>query len=215
MNTLDQSSNTNSDDVEIKSQLPKKFLKQTESYLKQVAKNNAKFKKLGKKAKRVAIAKDVIKQIEAKRLVPESGMGYLQPRDYNLDLDEFNVSTTVDLQIGAVLAGQTCDVCALGALFMSTIDIRDKATCESLTIEHPADIDQEDIHTYLEDIFSKEQLYLIEDAFESYGNSYEEDYEVVDITDRACNFGLKYSKADKRLVAIMKNIILNEGTFKP
>ena len=192
----------------------KKSIKQMELTLKaakhQLAANEA-FKKLPVAAKRVAIAKDVIADLRAKKLLARAGT-YV-----NLNTSE-DVAVPEDLQEALVCgAVKNCTVCALGAMFVCGVKAMNKAETEQAY-----GMDDIDIKQYFEGIFSRDQLCLIETAFEQ-SIKYIGDYDVEAQYDEdkdnsphpAVTFGRTYDLDEDRMIAIMKNIIANEGTFKP
>ena len=63
-------------------------------------------------------------------------------------------------------------------------------------------------------IFTRNQLALIENAFETGRGVYK--YQAGEVAaEKAFLFGSKFVDEDKRMIAIMQNIIDNKGTFKP
>lgn len=146
------------------------------------------------KEKRVALAKDVLAQLRAKKLAPRTGT-YCRVDDDG-----------------------TCHVCALGALVV--------ACCNPDEVES-----KEAAIACLVPLFSRQQVALIEAAFEQYSDpptaegtsvsrkalataaemfssSYRKEGEMLDV------FMTRYLAACKRRMrAIMRNIIDNDGTF--
>src|SRR5689334_23260479 len=76
---------------------------------------------------RVAIAKDVIAQVKAGRLRPKVG-GFLKGIPTNAKDED-------DLR--DVLKGQTCEVCAVGGLFVAALDRKNSITVDEVV--HHAD----------------------------------------------------------------------------
>lgn len=109
-----------------------------------------------------------------------------------------------------------CKVCALGGIFAATVKRFNK-------FESVPDLSMDEGYDYLEDYFSKQQLDMIECAFElGHGRVfYEEnniygDNELGKKLGNSCiEFGKQYKAGEARMVAIMKNIIKNNGSFKP
>lgn len=178
------------------------------------------FKKMSAADKRVAIAKDVIAQINLETYKPQKGT-YVDIHE----TDKANEIDNVDEKPADLMMSQgmvQCTVCAKGAMFMSHIR-KDAGSC---TIEEAQEGQDEDvIEDRLEDLFGEKQLDLIEAAFEKddsfYSEVHEEDcfddeYNPIDgnVAEKAQKWGRKYTTDQKRLVAIMRNIIKNEGTFK-
>lgn len=173
---------------------------------------NEKFKKATKAQKRVMIAKDVLAQIKTKRYVAESGC-WVQPNikaAYEKNLkDEDSVQ-----ELFAKKKIKSCNVCALGGLFMSCINLNNNTTIEDLKKEfYIGDFvyDDSKISNGLNRIFTQKQLILIESYFEG-SQGYFRDYLSCD--EKAGTFLENYSD-DERLEMIMQNIIDNNGTFKP
>ena len=168
-----------------------------------VAKNNAKFRKLTKAQKRVAIAKDVLLQLKARRINARTGQ-YLWAKGTPDPYGYYNTASTV-------LTAQSCNACALGALFCGLLDN---------TEDHPGHVVTVDIRNTLAPYFSSRQLGDIESAFEGgdgFGGSrtahlhfqaqaYADGYVGI-------NFFPKWENDEDRLRAIMNNIIRNKGKF--
>ena len=169
------------------------------------------FSKLSNSQKRVEIAKDVLIQLKNKRFKVRQNI-YVQLPNY---WDIINRDRQAN---ECVLDGTTtCQVCAKGALFMSHVMKTNHAT-----IRQVQNIGNSMVRERL-DIFSTAQLDLIECAFEK--RVVHDDSDTLKVyTDgkqfptplakTAIRFGKKYKKKE-RLIAIIKNIIKNKGTFKP
>lgn len=133
-------------------------------------KANAKFAKMSKTQKRVAIAKDVIAQIKCEKFIPETSIYVsfakpLGPKDEGKELQKL-----------LPLVGE-CTVCARGALFLSSV--RKFNACEfqgvdvvsntniSFKIERVYDGVCHEIRSEQESkFFSDYQMSMIESAFE-------------------------------------------------
>ncbi len=181
------------------------------------SKKNAAFKKLTKSQKRVAIAKDVLKYLKNGKLQAMNGT-YIEaavPGD--------NV-TTCELFKKA----ETCTVCALGAIFVAgtlrdcTI-VKEDTLFTSLNESHndyytnemvpattEASPDPDEMRTSLSKYFSEKQLETIENAFEHTDANGEGKGRTFFSYDEVDDFS-----SDEKLRKIMKNIIANDGTFKP
>jgi len=170
---------------------------------------NEEFKKATKAQKRVMIAQDVLAQIKTKRYVAESGC-WVQPNikaacEKNLK-DEDSVQ-----ELFAKKKIKSCNVCALGGLFMSCINLNNNTTVEDLKKEfYIGDFvyDDSKISNGLNRIFTQKQLILIESYFEGSQGYFKGDNE------KTLLFLESYND-DERLEMIMQNIIDNNGTFKP
>jgi hypothetical protein len=207
---------------------------------------NARFAALSTVEKRIKVAKDVIAQLNAKELSARSGC-YINaniPHQAYYNADGTSKGDFGERDFREVLeeTGARCDVCALGAMFVTTVKIRNEITTDKGRFSRG-----EDMHKYLADVFSKDQLRLIESAFEreayryqvdvdAHGNVIADDDETTPIEgkvddqsssltdddyDAATQFGWdnpghnNISSTDERLRAIMNNIIANNGTFCP
>jgi hypothetical protein len=109
---------------------------------------------------KVAIARDVIAQVKARRYIATSGT-YIS----RLGIDE---DTKGDLQqiIKKKLTRRApCDVCALGSAFISTVRLYDKFQLNSKT-NSDGEIEYRAMRRKLEQFFSKIELGIIEASFE-------------------------------------------------
>lgn len=189
-----------------------------------------KAKKLTKAEMRVAVCKDVLARIRAKKIGVKHGR-YLQLKGGQMLAELMGDNKSCDLQ--ELVPVMKCNVCAKGALFLSAVDKYDD--CE-LRRENSAiygdSITVNNIHSYnnsieydamqptLNKLFSEAQLTMIEEAFEAKRPN----YVYVNYLDGAVpppnvkaayEWGLKQPRGEARMVAIMKNVIKNGGEFKP
>lgn len=162
------------------------------------------FDKLSVVNKRIAVAKDVIEQVEEKKFVPESGTYVMFVNAYNEGINH-----TTDIQKQLKTAVQ-CRVCALGASVVSLCRLNG-----NLKANHTQDISSCAMRHFLETVFSIETVCLIENAFETSTGFYTSSAVSYTDKEKARSFGYKYNTLQKRLIAIMKNIIKNKGEFKP
>lgn len=191
------------------------------------------FTELSKPAQRVAIAQDVIKNVIAGHLMPTRGFWLVDAEEELVRLSEDRDNR----QVQEVLKTKKCEVCAIGALFASTVETYNCLTFDELQNKcEDADNDYDDYNTgaglslaqimpYLTDFFSEDQLILIELAYEGgYGGFDEDQYieavsstegDCSDILERAYTIFSNESEDWRRLIAIMQNIIDNNGTFNP
>lgn len=123
---------------------------------------------------------------------------------------------------------ESCNVCALGGLFMSCTLFNNKTKLDAFGCFGEASglgdfIDQEEpISNGLDKFFSRSQLELIEEAFEG-GNGYFGEGDYTNDSYDSDNYVVrnyytyvnKYPKHDDRMIAIMNNIVKNNGTFVP
>jgi hypothetical protein len=198
-----------------------KNTKTVEKINKVLLKSNAAFKKATKAEKRVMIAKDVLAQIKANRYIAESGTWV----DANWNIRNEIDGTESVQKLFADRTIETCNVCALGSLFMSCTNLNNNTCVSDINYggegtEIGERIEEGDtLSNGLNKIFSKKQLQLIEVYFEKgdgwfgedgyTGNYIGEDSRHVEY------FNDAYPDDEDRLVEIMKNIVANDGTFVP
>jgi len=178
-----------------------------------INKLNEQFKKATKAQKRVMIAQDVLAQLKAKRYVAESGC-WVQPNIHSAWEQKLSHHDSVqELFIEQKI--ESCNVCALGGLFMSCTNFNNNTLLEDLdsASSELGDLieEEEKLSNKLNKIFSTDQLKLIETYFEANGG-YFRDY---DEDGRIEVFYNKYPSDKKRLQLIMENIVENNGTFVP
>lgn len=139
---------------------------------------------------RVAIAKDVIKQIDAHIYKATQGIYFKQiigmDGPFPIHRDKyFNPITQTN--VGEI---KSCQVCAIGSVILSGIRLFNEV---EFGRTHKASYDAVQIW------FDMDQAILIEKAFEW----------------QSTRFYKRYPAATDRLKAIMKNIIRNKGKFVP
>lgn len=177
-----------------------------------------------KAEKRVAVARDVLAQIRAKTIKPSRG-NYIAATLSVIPREGDDVQAL--LRDGKV---KSCQSCALGSAFLSYARLYDNVKVEpygefSPEMDYPSvggAIPTKRIHgdrptDTLELVFDPKQLELIEHAFEAPSRNVSiPDYELTEADIAlAKKYGKRYRKDDERLVAIMRNIVRNKGTFKP
>ena len=170
------------------------------------------FNKLPTWRKRVAIAKDVLKHLDAK-LMKACSKQRFAVFEKNIPIGEKSAQKV--WQNGEL---GTCEVCALGGLFLSTVNLGNRTTTGQLLDEiYNIGLFIREKHKFsnrLTDFFSPEQLELIERFYENNRGSFIQLCNV-SIRENASRFHENYITADERLRAIMENIIENKGTFVP
>ena len=184
-------------------------------FKKYIEDSNAAFEVASPAEKRITIAKDVIVRINAKNLVAKRG-SFLNVRSYSGDAGDsvsFKDLLNTELSDEEISDNdQSCRVCAKGSLFCSIIGRVNKVTIDQVRNE-PFGNNFDDIgHQKLAEYFSKEQIDLIECAFEdtSYLSIVNEE-----AAQEAYEFGAKYTNPTDRLIGICENIIAHQGTFIP
>lgn len=188
-----------------------------------IKKTNAEFKKATKAQKRVLVAKDVLAQINAKRYTAEAGV-WVRP-NWSYKIDSYSINTTDSVQkLFADRSIESCNVCALGGMFMSCTNLNNNTTVEQLSAEAEDSLGEniehgENLSNGLNKIFTSKQLQLIEMYFEN-GEGWFGEYGHTGCANGADQqhieaFYERYQNDDDRLKEIMKNIVANDGTFVP
>ena len=190
-----------------------------------IQKKNNLFMRSSPAKKRVMIAQDIIEEIRANKYIANTG-SYI---GNVTGTENFNVHMSKRMDVQEHFDQiESCSVCALGACLMSATkfanhikfsDILDKRVLDQ--INRPRQL--------LTSLFDPEQLLLIEIAFErdissghkfARGIRYQRGFGKLgrfddDKQEKALKFGNKQAYEDRRMVAIMRNIIRNKGTFIP
>jgi virulence-associated protein VapD len=204
----------------------------------EVVAGNAVFKRLPKKQQRIAIAKDALKQLDAKKYKASPGDWCNTALPTTFDKELANLESWSDpsaeaaamkaalsdvhtkdsnvLQPLLLEAGVTCEVCALGSLFASAVRKADGCAVNPLRYtaeygESGHDFDSDDVSNTLSDYFSDAQQRLMELAFEQGHGS-------VDVESKnelkAVRMFPSTSTPTQRLRGILNNLIKNDGVFK-
>lgn len=178
--------------------------------------------RLSKAEMRVIVAKDALAQMKAEKYIATNGTyvgselisrigiegGERHPYDGGgscyINLEE-------PLQPLLLKDKGECRVCAKGALFLSAVRKFNSAKV--------GDVADDDDFKIAVKIFGLKQYDLIEAAFEGWDSTKERwdgtEYTGNTSVPAATAFGDQYDGNTERLVAILKNIIKNDGTFKP
>jgi hypothetical protein len=176
---------------------------------KKIRDRERRFKQMTPERKRVAIAKDVIRSIELDKIItPNSGI-YFDNRYFNRI---YYYDETSDFEIRDILLENTpeCTACAIGSMFLCTVLRDDNLSVKEFNTTH-----EQNFRGIIRRFFDEAQLDLIECAFERSPRYCTKLSNLDDDVQKAVNFGKKYTKDRNRLIAIMKNIIRNNGTFIP
>jgi hypothetical protein len=165
-------------------------------------------KRLTKAEKRILIIKDVLELIKLGVAKIKTGV-YCEIKKGLDKLEEGG-------QFNTYLKKTVCRVCAKGALFLGHVDkfnncevVKDGSYNYAYNIEAT-------IRKKLLDNFSHIQLDMIETAFEK---KVMYDYTCLirgrKLEEKCIDFGCKYRYPKDRLKAILKNMLKNNGLFKP
>ncbi len=183
------------------------------------AKENARFEALPLWQKRVQIARDVLAQIQIKRITPTNGTYLGSVRGKGQILSEVPLSQA-EKEVSEIFAGMdSCTACALGSLFVCAVDRADKLKVKDLvggdiianlpttTVDIARWAGQSKMRSYLEPFFSSKQLQMIENAFEHSGGMPGGKFNIK-------GFSILESSTSS-LERILRNIIRHKGSFKP
>ena len=184
---------------------------------KRIRDRERRFKQATPAGKRVMIARDVIKQLDSKRLIARGGcwVSY-RGKPYTLD-DESGEKDFREV----LLSVPQCSACALGSLLVCTVERANKAKMNDFMQDGSFDPGFSNIAQYLEPYFSIEQLNMIENAFERRCThwSWEVSDEKLEASVRFgtdVTYGVKTDDQDATVLhAIMSNIVRNKGEFVP
>lgn len=160
---------------------------------------NDKFNALPHNQQRVEIAKDVIKWLELGKLTPMRGDYLKLPNKFANKVDRDYTGSFQDI---VKSRGFNCEVCAKGAILACTVNRKDGVTNGKVL----SGFSGATLSEKLGGVFSPDQLELIENAFEDFGRG---------SAVGAHDFYIKHNSSRKRMIAIMRNIIRNDGTFIP
>ncbi len=169
-----------------------------------------KFENLKPAEKRVAIARDVLAQLAAKRFVAKQGEWVDELRNRKgLGQDE-------NAEVCKITKKQkTCNVCAMGALFVAAVERADRLkvsdvlkTLDDYERDNNYGLNQDALFNYVKRFFSLDQMEAIETAFERGEGA-------TSHSDEAAEFNQDDTDPDTRMRLIMENIIVNKGRFRP
>lgn len=208
---------------------------------KDIEKKNKLFNSMTPNQRRVAIAKDVLSQIDANKYKPASGVYVVASNFIDTDkLDVENVDKLQGQQVCSLLPDNmpSCAVCARGAMFMSALNkfnrlkVGDLATLsndiDNLAYNVSECETDEEKKSFVDEYYANIQLY--DEDFERYERRFftkrqielmETMFENQDYTsssndrlsDAAVFYGSAYATDKARLREICNNIIRNKGDF--
>jgi hypothetical protein len=177
------------------------------------------FEKLNINRKRVAVAKDVIKMLNSGSIDSTNRSGYLRRfdgYDFSGNKSEFDLWTKLNAEavpLHEVIESNKCRVCALGGMLAAFV-----MKVDSLSVEKGRfDVTRDDIEKKLGEIFSFDQMDMIELTFEKTECPafVENQIESADMRRRCHEFGIEHRSKNELLIAIMRNIIEHDGEFIP
>ena len=191
-----------------------------ETFFKEIENSNEAFALMSKPEKRVQIAKDVIVRIRLDNISAYPGDVVRIPKEIREEKAKQSLKKYLNSE------NVQCIACAKGALFCTFVGRVNEFLVGDANVENYV---TDRIHQKLLDIFSLNQLALIETAFEGHkylrakvspkelDKAYKFYNKYEDVFPSGFNLGVSTVKesANKRLIAICENIIRNKGTFKP
>lgn len=161
-----------------------------------------------RKEKKIELALDVLAQLRAKKFLVKAGTYIINGTRYRNRIQEhiknlpYLETTELREVIKEVEKTEPCKVCALGAAFLCKLKKEDNLVANGFTYG----IGKQDITRYLQDIFSEEEMRVIEREFEKKDIGY--------TWKRGCVFLPEIKNKSTRLRLIFENIAVN-GTFLP
>ena len=174
------------------------------------------WEEMSRAERKVVLCKDVLARIELEKLTVAQGsyMGnvYNLPAVASKPEAEFSGSVTPD---DCLLMEKHCAVCARGALLLSRIRLFNSVEWDDLKVNDNLRINQYQTSKVLSEAFYPEELLAIEAAFEAEEGEENDGFigEDEEYSWDCIEFGLEEEYPDDRLVAIMHNIIENNGEF--
>lgn len=169
-------------------------------------------RRMSAKAKRIAVAKEVLMLLRRRKIAAQQGAYIHSPNVPFAPLQGIQNDT----EMRDVILSRKCQVCGIGAIACARATLLDAMPANHVISDDAMDmIGRGATLQMIGEVFSRSQVDLIETAFEKYlpgdiisGPSTESQAS-------ARKFGLKYRSATARLKAIMRNIIRNGGKFVP
>jgi hypothetical protein len=177
--------------------------------------------------KRLAIVGDVIAQVKARHFRAEMQV-YCRINDGNILHDG-------DTQLQKILEQNSCQVCAKGAIFAANILRNNNLVWRDYQASLINQVNEDrlgDLWTETEfdtietafemcpindsnpELVTRYEPYKPLDCFDEWEEWYEENGQwLTPLADRAAKFGYGYPNSEKRLLAIMENMLSNEGKF--
>lgn len=175
-----------------------------------------------RKKQRIRVAKDVLKSLNTMKV----------KRGAFVAGNRMTVGENDSQKVVAKKLQKQCQVCALGACLLSTVKLYNKLDLlqanGGASSLYGYEIENRDMFNRLLDSFSPEQIILIEQAFEQGGGYFSQPYYESNkgdlgfdgylpakLREAAVKFGNNYANHTRRLGAIMRSIIANDGEFIP
>lgn len=166
--------------------------------------------------KRILLAKDVLRLLQERKIVAQQDKYF---ENKNIILSE--VSSEESFQKLLQESKEPCEVCAVGSLLVCAVKRYNKAKIKDIRYGAARDdnsLGSDDAFCFmkiLQRYFSKEQIVLIESAFEKTSRGIDSCFHGNLQPDDLLIAQEKYKDMDSEqtMIAIMQNIIDNNGTF--
>ena len=191
--------------------------------IEETKKLNEYFNSLSVEEQRLVLAQDVIAQIKAEKYQACSGAYAI------IKQTDENSEGIYSLDLQSNLDKVTCEVCALGGMFISHIKYNN-----NYTVEEADGVGIATINKILSKYFDLNQLILMEVAFEQWKPIYmlDEDLDIIESgvghdeslenlnlsaeeLQKAYDFTKDIDDSNDILLAIMENVVSNKGVFIP
>lgn len=161
--------------------------------------------------RRLAVLKDAVAQLKADRYLASIGHVF---RLFDLT----KLSGNASCEARPILRKNVqCEVCARGALLVSRIRLENEFKVGDLRSVYGAYNQDGKTDSYLSYLFDREQLALMENAYEINSVYPGINHKVLpfEAASESLSFGFRYRDRKERLLAIFQNAIRNGGIFKP
>lgn len=167
---------------------------------------------------KVAIAQDIIARLDSGQYIAGKDLYVWSPV-----LDGFHHEWDDDLQNHMEeFDEEPCQVCAIGAALISRARLFDSVNVQKVfktslffyNDNQVVDANVSELRSNLDEIFGREQVALLEAAYElrRWYNDFDIDEQLVQ---DAISFGMRYDDRRERLRAVWQNVIDNDGIFTP
>lgn len=175
-----------------------------------IKESNKRFDSMTPAERRVAVARDVLKQLNKKKIVASNQGDYVHVngRVPTSVVDDTNTLVT------EVFAGTTCKCCARGAMFVSACSLFNAPKLSELRLDEKIkDLNGRDLRLQENQLFTRRQIDMIETAFEGWPIYNSAEKLPADFRNAAEQFYRANPSATKRMRMIMLSIIRNKGEF--
>lgn len=161
------------------------------------------FESLPLNIQQIKIAQDVLEQVKLGKYLAKQRV-YVQ-FDW-IEVEDITVGEDVQSTLHLL---PTCEVCAYGSMMLSAIRFKNSVNWDENALYYGCISQSNFRYTKpLKELFNEGQLTLIENAFEGW----DEDEEAVEDS-AIMTFYHKFDNPTARLIAIMENLITNNGEF--